>query len=759
MKLNKLMCAVSGALLIAAPGIMAQQIEEVIVTATRRAESIQDVPVSVAAITGQQIQDLGIVDMDDLSMYVPNFEINDASIIPNLYIRGLGGGLTHSIEQSVGRYVDGIYIGRAAINTHGFMDMAGVEVLRGPQGTLFGKNTVAGALIERTANPTDTFQSGINLSAGSFSTTGNQQEMQAYVSGPINDQLAARVAVRYRDYDGYYLNQLEGPDGIERSDQGLRLKFLWTPTDTFTANLKIEKQEYDFLGSDTAEMPGGAPASFIQNVVPSFTEGMDFLIYMDCTDTFATVGGAEVNTGSFCPGRDSETENVTLQMDWDFDAGTLTSLTGYQTYDYTHRFNGLDGGAAQAFKARRIEGFESLSQEVRFVSNADDGDMDYILGVYYEDSDISRNQQSEFNLTQVFAGTPMGGLYLGRGEPWTQDTETLAAFGQLRWSLSDRLTLIFGGRYSSEDKSFRFERYFREYGTDIIRTGPGPSPGGPALAVSADRSEDEFTGSVTAQWFAGDDSMFYASIAQGHKTGGFSDRIDSPGAPFEFDAELNDTFELGTKNTFADGAVSFNATLFYMDIEGLQAATQVTEPGTGIGVFSVSNAADSTVQGLETELAWNVNGSLTLGGNFAFIDATFDEFIGSADCPASARNAQGVCDLSGFDLNWAPELKGSIFADYYKADAFNSWDLRLYADISYTDDSFTDLTYLPVNISPSRTLYNASLRLVSPSDQYTIGLIGKNLSDEEFCVWCLDGGPASMGRPREIAVQFSARFD
>lgn len=165
-------------------------LEEIIVTATKRPANIQDVPVSVSAISGEQIQDMGIVDMADLSVYVPNFEINSAAVVPNLYIRGLGGGLTHSIEQSVGRYVDGVYIGRAVINTHGFMDVAGVEVLRGPQGTLFGKNTVAGALILRTAEPTDSFEAGVNLSISDYETTGGAEEIQAYISGPVSQKIS-----------------------------------------------------------------------------------------------------------------------------------------------------------------------------------------------------------------------------------------------------------------------------------------------------------------------------------------------------------------------------------------------------------------------------------------------------------------------------------------------------------------------------------------------------------------------------------------
>ena len=148
-----------------------------------------------------------------------------------------------------------------------------------------------------------------------------------------------------------------------------------------------------------------------------------------------------------------------------------------------------------------------------------------------------------------------------------------------------------------------------------------------------------------------------------------------------------------------------------------------------------------------------------MGGNFAYTDATFDTFVGTPDCQPSARNAMGVCDLSGFKLPFAPETKGSVYADLYMNDAIGAWDIRLHGDIANSAETFTDLSYYPTELSPSHTLYNASVRLVSPSENYSITLLGKNLSDEGYCVWCLNGGRASMNRPREIAVSFSARLE
>ena len=740
-------------------------LEEVVVTATKRVESIQDVPVSITAINQEQIQNLGILDMEDLSLYVPNFEINSAAVVPNLYIRGMGGGLTHSIEQSVGRFIDDVYISRAAINLHGFMDMANVEVLRGPQGTLFGKNTVGGALILRTGDPTDTYESGINLSYGDYSTTGNNFEFQGYVSGPLSDELAGRIAVRYRDKDGFYENRLNGPDGTEREDYGVRGKLHWTPNDRFSAKLKLEYQTYEEEGSDTNEWSGagGPPLAVYQMHSPNFTPELDWKIDVDCTDITANrdttgdgMADTATNAGSFCPSRDQDSFNATVRLDYEVDAGTFTSVSAYQEYDYVHRFNGLDMGLTSGFRALRDEDYSGFSQELRFTS--EEGDKyDYIVGMYYEDSELSRNQVSDINLVTLFFDPT--GAFLGRSEPWSQDTETIAGFGQLRWHFNEDITLILGGRYSSEDKDFNFERFFRVYGTDTVLPIPG-GPGGPPLTAVGSRSESKFTGSVTGQWHATDNAMLFASFSQGHKTGGFSDRIENPAADFEFDEETVDAWEVGAKTTWLDGALVFNVTFFHMSIEGLQLSTQL--PG-AIPAFSVSNAADTTSKGIELDGAWNVNDYLTVGGNFAYTDATYDSFPGSENCPAGVTPAaNGTCDLAGFPLIFAPEVKTSVYTDLYFDSAFNNWDVALHGDINYADDAFTDISYRPESISEAHTIFNASVRLVSPSEKYTLSFLAKNISDRGYCAWCVPSGPnfiATMNTPRELSLRFTAKFD
>ena len=742
-------------------------LEEVVVTATKRAESIQDVPVSVSTVSSEQIENQGILDMEDLSLYVPNFEINSASILPNIYMRGLGPGATHSIEQSVGRFVDGVYISRAAINLHGFMDVENVEFLRGPQGTLFGKNTVAGALIINTADPTANFESGFSVSASSYSTTGGNRQLQGFVSGPLGENLAGRIAVRLGSTDGFYINRLQGPGGPNGSDTGVRMKLAWTPTDQTSVDLKVEFDRFDSEGPDTAEIAdvGGPPLFVYQIPSPNFTPELDWIVDVDCTDIVADrdtdgdgAADTSVNAGSFCPSRDQESSNVTLTIEHDFADGTLTSISALQDYDYKHNFVGLDMGLASGFRARRNETYENFSQELRYTSN-DSDTFDYIVGAYFEDTEVNRHQNSSINLVTIFRNP--GHLFMDRYEPWTIGTRTSAAFGQVRWHFTDDLTLILGGRYASETKDFDFERYFAEYGTNNRLAVPG-GPGGPPLAVTDSRSETKFTGSATLQWQSSDNAMLYAAFSQGHKTGGFSDRIDNPMADYTYDEENVNSIELGAKTTSLNGALTFNVAAFFMDIEGLQLATQI--PGT-VPAFSVSNAADSSSDGVEIDLTWAVNEIWTLGANAAVTDAIYDSFPGAechAGTPVTPDPVTGTCDLAGLPLIFAPDFKGTVFADFLVEDAIGGWDLGGRFDYTRSGEHYTDISYQDNVLTEAYSIVNGGLRLVSPNERLTVSLIGTNLSDEAFCAWCIPSGPnvlAAMNPPREIALRFSADFD
>ncbi len=730
-------------------------LDEVIVTATKRAESIQDVPVSVSAVDADTMDKMGITDMEDLSLAVPNFEINSSGVIPNLYIRGLGGGLTHSIEQSVGRFIDGVYISRSVINLHPFMDVAAVEVLRGPQGTLFGKNTAAGALIVRTNEATDDFDSGLNVSYGSYETTGGVTEISGFVNGGLSDNVSGRLAFLYKDKDGFYQNLGDGPDGANREDYGVQGKLRFDIGDSTTANLKVQYMDYTEDGSDTAELNGlgGPPLAVWQSFVANsgapnsdqFTAELDWVVHYTCSDVVSTPGGGSIDIGSFCPGRDQDTTNVTVDVDHDISGGSIKFIAAHQQYSYQSRFHGFESGAANLFRAFRNEDYDGFSSELRFTS--DEGEVfDYIAGLYYEDSEIDRNQFSDINL--VGLGPPV--LFRGH-DPWGQKTETFAVFAQARWHMSDRVTGIFGGRWSTETKDFRFEDYSTAYATD---SGPRNYAVNPR---NESRDENRFTPSVTLQYDISDDVNVFATASRGHKTGGFSDRVDTQTGDITFDAEIIDGIELGMKGSFLGGAMNLSVVLFNMDIEGLQLATQV--PGT-IN-FKVGNAADVTSRGLELESEWAVSDDWILGLNYAYTDATYDEYVGAGSCGAQFVNGNGDCDLSGQTLQYAPENKASAFVEYSAESAINGWDLSARLDLTHTDDQYTDVGLFDFAFSESHQTIGAGVRVISPSEKVTVSLIGRNLTNEKINAWTAPSGPntiAAMSPPRLITLKLGLRF-
>ena len=785
------------------PASAQSALEEVQVTATRRAESIQDVPVSVVAMSSETMNDLGVINVADISAYVPNMEFVSNGVRSNFYMRGIGSGPTHAIEQSVGRFVDDVYIGRADANLHGFLDLAGVEVLRGPQGTLFGKNTAAGAVIVRTADPTTEFTAGAKAKYGVYSTVNDYQDIEGFISGSLSDNARGRLALRFRNDGGFVENILPGPDSAERQDILARLKLDWDVGANTTIKFKGEFATFDMDGQAIGEV-NGVPSAFplsgppLAAIAPELLE-VDWVNGIDCqSETVYTTppagtplpsppfppiavfeditgfpGGTSVNSGTFCPGREQDTSTIAVTIDHELqNGGSLRFITALQNYDWDHRFNSIDQGAGTTFRAFRAEEFEGLSAELRFTSVAGEK-FDYIAGVYYEASEIERFQRSHFNFTSFF-GAPLP--FLTRNEPWTQETDTIAAYGQFRYSLSDRLSTTLGARFSDESKDFSFERFCNPYQTNDA-FAPNGLFGGQCPAFfnfNADRtesrSENDFSPSIGFEYQATDDVMAFFNASQGYKSGGFSDRVESQTGRIDYDPESNTTYELGFKGTFRGGAMNANVTAYHMDIEDMQLASATSSLG-----FEVTNAGQATSQGIELEMDWQLTDRYRMGGNLAVTNAEFDEFNGA--CQASGADnpiygvapantdGSGTCDFSGFPLIYAPDYKGSLYGLYEAPAAIAGWDLSVRLTASFSDEFATSQTLEAGEYQPSFNKWDGSVRLSSPNGKYSWALVGRNLTEEKTLDWSiLQGNPfvrmyfASAKPPRDISLQFQANW-
>jgi len=597
-------------------------LEEVVVTAQKREESLQDVPLSVEAIAGDKLTDAGIVRMDDLKSYVPNLQMTETGIANNIYIRGIGSGLNQGFEQSVSLYADGIYRGRGHQARMPFLDLARIEVLRGPQPILFGKNAVAGAVNLVSARPTKEFEGSAR---GWYDFELKEKVGDLMLSGPLTDSIGARVAVRYRETDGYVDNLTLGRKEPNRDELGGRLTFTWSNSEAFDATLRLEGGNFDNTGRHLeifGETPTTNPAFGGQTYSQIVGGGALPLIGYPTglpQGTQATSRNNVIDYQRSSNGDSSklDTREFALTMNWKLgDGSTITSVTGYSAYDLAELCD-CDFVGATVFNAGVNENYKQTSQELRFTS-APDSTVTWIGGVYYQDYELDESDYlyvpTNSLVMPVLTLNPLVGMnaavFSNAANPrvFAQDSKQWSAFAQATFNVSDAFRVTAGGRYSKEDKT----------GSRVTSLTSGL--GGPTLnaafyplfsavlgivphSISGKRSENNFSPLVNLQYDFADDSMAYLSWARGSKAGGFDARSNKPpvagGTPltsgtFEFEDEQATTYELGVKSRIANTA-EINAAVFYTDYKDLQ-----TSAFDGAIGFNVGNGS-AEVKGMEIE--------------------------------------------------------------------------------------------------------------------------------------------------------------
>jgi iron complex outermembrane receptor protein len=783
---------------------MAQlMLEEVIVTAQKRTESLQDVPISVSAMSGEKINDQGITNLEELTLYIPNVNINQGQAQPNLYIRGVGSGTNAGFEQSVGMYIDGVYSGRGALAAVPLtMDLERVEVLKGPQGILFGKNTIGGAINITTAKPSFETEGMVDAL---YSDDHGEQIYNVMLNGGITDKIAGRLAVRYDGLDGWWDNKLLKTQGPNRDNWYGRAGLLFDASDTLEI---LTKYEYgDFQTDDQALV-------VYQSDQPLNFRGEDVIPIVDDQDkaAFDIGDNAEVRT-----------DVAAITVNWDVDFATFTSISAYSKYDRKTQTNS-DFAATAGLHRTLDEDFEQWSQEIRLVSPGGET-VDWIAGAYYEHAElnISRaNSAVDFALSGPLVGRPIVVLPDSATVPskFDQDTDAYAAFAQLTYSLTDTVRITGGLRFNHEEKEL--DKRAGGPGTELgIR---GVSLGQPEVIVRArpadgniitdlrshdwqglDRDKDKWTWSFNTQWDATDSAMLYASVSTGFKSGGFdeaytgagdfvrlSDNIFTgepngevvPGADpsiLDYTDETVLAYELGAKMGLLDGAAELNIAVFRSEYDDLQTSSLVGD------VFRVGNAGEAITQGVEVDGRWALTERLTLGGSIAYLDATYDDFKG-ATCtvpqatdplnvpgclslttgenltePLSMTNPGGQ-DLTDEDLLFAPEWSSNLNVAYvYPFD--NGLELMATVDMNYSDTYYSALDLDPNNEHDDVTLWNARLALSGDNDKWSVAVIGKNLSDETTYAWKNDVPLTNSNsyfavtqRPRSVAIQARYRF-
>jgi outer membrane receptor protein involved in Fe transport len=709
-------------------------LEEIIVTAQKRAESLQDVPISVAAVGGEKIQDNFVMSLEGVSSYMPNVTIADSTAAEQLFIRGIGSGANEGFEQSVGTYVDGVYYGRGRSIKTGFLDMARVEVLKGPQGVLFGKNTIAGAINISTQNPTDEFEARVSVA---YEYEHEEEILEGMISGPITDTLTARLAVRSTENDGWMENTFLNRTNGDSKELAARLTTVWDATDNLEVITKIQYTDLE-LGDRAAQLTECSAAT------QAAVAGID-----DCRFDDKTTMSLNSVSGENHGFEYYDSLSVGITANWSLGEYTLTSVTGYTELsdkqalelDFTH----LDALSADP----RIEEFESLSQEIRITSPVGET-FEYIAGLYYETSDLYR--KNTFNLSSLARV----------GENW-QDGESVAVFGSVDWNISESLTLTVGGRFTEDKKDLHKVMYFsatKDGPVLPITTIPGL---GTVHDANFDRKDTEFSPTITLEWNPSDNHMYYVNYSEGFKSGGYDMASGSSvNSEIEFQPETAKSFEIGTKATLLDGAMELNLAVFHSEFSDLQVSTFD-------GNFSllVGNAAEAIAKGVEVDMRWALTDELTLNVAAAYLNAEYDSYE-AAQCTAAqtaATAAGAVCiqDMSGEKLTFAPERAANLGL-VYSRDISDSLNLRLSTDINYTSEYWVAGDADPNVLEDGFTKVNALLAIASIDETWKVSVVAKNLTNEKTSHWGNDvpAAPGSyykyLDRTRNVTLSAEYNF-
>ncbi len=741
--LRRRLSATTAAALLAVPAALWQapalgeqaSIEEIIVTATKREESIQDIPIAVSAYSGQDLDQRGVVDVYGLQQVSPSVSVYSSNSTSNggtFRIRGIGTtGNNPGLEAAVGTFIDGIYRSRAGIAFNDMVDIERVEVLRGPQGTLFGKNTSAGAINVISARPSFEETTGYaELAGGNLDTI----RLKGAVGGPINDQWAFRIAGSLHNRDkGPYKDVDTGEYYDTRDRWMLKGSLAWRPADNFEALLIADYGEKDEDCCPAAFAIAGPTAAVLQIVNPN--------AYIAEDPSSRLVGT------SFEPYEKTEDGGFMLDLAWDINENvTAKSITGYrdfsvvraQDWDFTNV--DLAGEPGQDIS----ETFKNWSQEFQIIGTADN--VDWLVGAYLYSEELRTDERLNFgseadlywNILLGAAGVPYtpGDVQEGEGysAAWSTDTEGWALFTHNVWHVTDFFDITVGLRYTKEKKD----------GTAIIN-GMAPLPENASdaeilAAASAmneplcvrnpvvrvvfafacdnaswerDRTDKALTGQVALSWAVSDTQNLYASYSRGFKAGGLNhDQQGLDATPvltggsvsdgIEWKPEEVDAYEIGHKGQFLEDRLTINTALFYMDIKDFQLNTFT---GTG---FIVGNPGDAKSTGVEVESTWLANPYLTLIAGVTYADAKYKD---------------NVPDLGGKNLTHAPKWQTSVAAyiDVPVGDKFS-----LFSNINW---AWRDKHNTGSDLDPEKEV-----------DAYSLwnGQIGVRTSDQrwEAYLWC-----------------------
>lgn len=783
---------------IAASSATAMQLEEVVVTAQKREQGANDVGIAINTFTGEQIRELGILSADDIAMYTPGVTVNEtaATGVPLYTIRGVGfQDYSTAASSTVGLYFDEVAMPYTVMTRGLLFDTNRVEILKGPQGDLYGRNTTAGQINFISNSPTENFEAGVTASIGSYQAT----DIEAFVSGPLGDSSRGRLAARYVKSNEGWQKSTVGNDELGRDDvmalrgivetdhtEALSTKLIISYVDDQsenTANTAYDGRDIGLgqfiaphLPLDQYVIPGGANFG---ETPPFYSSGDNERAGWTNSYTSPITG----RTFDLRPQRDNQATNIALRIDWDLGSTTLTSISGYSDFQ-REEANDWDGGYYNDSSNINTTDLEVFSQELRLSGESDN--MTWVAGVYYSYDDMDEYYHY-FMSDSVYAlaSIPFGvGLFapnpiLELDTKYQQETESAAVFGHVEYDLTPELSLVLGARYTNETRDWTGCTYVADDGSlglflnnvfglagSPFELGPGDcgtindiggfDPSFNPYTDSIDTSRA--TGKIGLDWKPSDDVLVYGSISNGFKSGGFNGANSNTTTQLiPYEEEVLTAYEVGTKATLLDGRMQLNAAVFYYDYQDKQEQdAAVTLVG---NISGLTNVDESEITGAELEITWQPVSGLTLAGNAAWLDSEVKEWQAVSRAESSYPNNIVYYDASGQDLAMTPDLSYTLFARYEFAVGDNLV-MDVSADINYTGE--TTGGPRPEDATEDYSVANARIGLGSSDGSWRVMGWVRNLADEDYYPSAYGGGNGpyvrTYGMPRTVGVTLSYRL-
>ena len=733
---------------------------EIIVTARKREERLSDVPISVVTASAETLQSAGVMAAADLGAIVPGFTASTSVFGPPVFsLRGVNfNSFQASAPPTVSSYIDEAAIPYPVMGQALFLDVERVEVLKGPQGTLFGQNATGGSINVIAAKPTSSLEAGFRIDVNHWGET----TADAFVSGPSSDTLLARVAAQTTQFGGwqrgYYLNSQK--NGSQNRAAG-RLLLDWTPTDRLTVGINLN------ASYDRSEVQQ-AQAFLFQPVNPAAPTAGPLLAYNNNRPNDAR--DADFDLG-FDSRADSHTYQAVLRADYELnDTLTLTTITNFIDTRFRSPQD-ADGTAVVMQPGLTKADIESINQEVRMSGDLSSVGIDFVIGLSYSDDDITEGVFSEY---VGYTGFPANST-----TEWQYDLtqRAMAVFGSVDYEVVDGLTLTAGARYTDTKQSI-YGCTFDRGGGGIAGTAgflagffnpsatPAYVPGGcitiddsganpTYLPIFADKvqKEDNIAWRGAINYQPSDDVTLYASVGRGYKAGTFPvivNLFDS--AIFPVRQEELTSYEAGLKLTLADGRIQFNAAAFHYDYKDKQVFSFLPVFGGLVTTATLINIPESTVDGFEFDFTAEPIDGLRINGGVTYVDTAVGNFVGF-------DFAGAPLDFTGGEFNYAPPISANFNVDY-SFPLSQGIDGFIGGSMSYRDRTFADLGENPDFFMPSYTLLGARIGFETDSG-WNVAVYARNLTDEYY--WSSvasygDGAARFTGDPQTFGLSIGYRY-